>query len=152
MRVTELDEMKLIGLRVVCPGDQYVVEIPNASLRLIERLEEIHHLITPIRSVGAYVVGDYSEEEDGYWVCVEVSEHTRIPEGMVALTVPPQEYAVIRHVGPNTGIWQTYEVLHKWMEKQGYGRNLRAWHLEISDYMGNSRPEELVVELYDTIG
>jgi hypothetical protein len=38
MYVVELGEKKLIGIRVICPGDQYAVEIPKTALRLKDRL------------------------------------------------------------------------------------------------------------------
>lgn len=41
MKVVELSEKKLVGIRVVCPGDEYVNEIPKASIKLKERLNEI---------------------------------------------------------------------------------------------------------------
>lgn len=66
MKVVELHEMKLVGIRVVCPGDQYVHEIPKASVELKERLQEIREVVKPVRLVGAFIVEDVSEEEDGY--------------------------------------------------------------------------------------
>lgn len=62
MKVIELNEKKLVGIRVVCPGDQYVKEIPKASYRLKERLDEINDIVSPVKLVGAFIVGDFSEE------------------------------------------------------------------------------------------
>lgn len=143
--------MKLVGLRVVCEGDQYVNEIPKASIILKERLNEIKEVLTPVRLIGAFIVSDYSDEEDGYWVCVEVKEYDEVPDGMVSLTIPPQKYAVIRHVGPNHEIRNTYEILHKWIEEKGFERICRSWHLEISDEWGIRDTKEIEVDLYDTI-
>jgi len=151
MKVVELSEKKLVGIRVVCPGDQYVIEIPKASFRLKERLNEIIDVISPARLVGAFIVGDYSEEEDGYWVCVEVNEIREVPEGMVSLTVPKQKYAVIRHEGPNYEIRNTYKKLHNWIEENKLERLQRSWHLEISDEWGNKEINDFKVDLYDTI-
>lgn len=151
MKVSELEEMKLVGLRVICEGDRYVIEIPKASINLKDRLNEIKGILTPARLVGAYVVGDYSDDEDGYWVCIEVKEHDEVPDGMVAITIPPQRYAVIRHEGPNSEIRNTYEKLHRWIEENGIERIHRAWHLEISDVWGNREQNEVEVDLYDTI-
>lgn len=151
MKVVELGEKKLVGLRVVCPGDQYVHEIPKASFKLKERLNEIRDVISPARLVGAFIVGDFSEEEDGYWVCVEVSEIGQVPEGMVSLIVPKQKYAVIRHKGPNDEIRNTYEKLHHWMDENKLERLQRSWHLEITDEWGNQELNEIETDLYDTI-
>ncbi|WGU96455.1 GyrI-like domain-containing protein [Paenibacillus dendritiformis] len=151
MRVIELKEMKLVGLRVVCPGDQYVNEIPKASFVLKERLNEINGALNPVRLIGAFIVGDYSEEEDGYWVCVEVNDISLVPEGMVSVVVPKQRYAVIRHKGPNYEIRNTYEKLHHWIEENKLERLQRSWHLEISDEWGHKEKKIIEVDLYDTI-
>lgn len=151
MKITALDEMKLVGLRVVCPGDQYIYEIPKASYMLKNRLDEIKHKVVPAHMVGAYVVGDYTDEEDGYWACVEVSDFEDIPAGMVTISIPQQRYAVKEHYGSNHLIWKTYEELHKWIAENGYERNLRAWHIEISEKWGEETGNEVKVVLYDTI-
>lgn len=151
MRVVHLECKKLVGLRVVCDGDQYVNEIPKASDVLRERLDQIRDVLNPEQMVGAFVVGDCSDEEDGYWVCVEVQEYCEIPNGMVTLTIPAQRYAVIKHIGPNYEIRKTYELLHKWTEEQGFERILNSWHLEISDMSMNEFKNDIEIELYDTI-
>jgi predicted transcriptional regulator YdeE len=151
MRVVHLESKKLVGLRVVCDGDQYVNEIPKASDVLRERLNQIRNVVNPERMVGAFVVGDCSDEEDGYWVCVEVQEYCEIPNGMVTLTIPAQRYAVIKHTGPNYEIRKTYEILHKWIEENEYERILSSWHLEISDMSRDGAKNVIEIELYDTI-
>ncbi|WP_316246782.1 hypothetical protein [Paenibacillus ihumii] len=45
MKIVELNEKKLVGIRVICPGDQYVSEIPKAAIQLKERLGEIKEAI-----------------------------------------------------------------------------------------------------------
>lgn len=151
MKVVELSEKKLVGIRVVCPGDQYVNEIPKASFKLKERLNEIKDVVSPARLVGAFIVGDFTAEEDGYWVCVEVNEVRQVPEGMVSLIVPKQKYAVIRHKGPNYEIRNTYEKLHQWIEENHFVRLQGAWHLEISDEWGVKETNDIEIDLYDTI-
>jgi len=151
VKVVELNEKKLVGIRVVCSGDQYVNEIPKASYKLKERLNEINDVVNPVRLVGAFVVGDFSDDEDGYWVCIEVKEIRNIPEGMVSLVVPKQKYAVRRHKGPNHEIRNSYEKLHKWIEENRLERLQRSWHLEISDEWGHKEINEIETDLYDTI-
>jgi Uncharacterized protein conserved in bacteria len=151
VKVVELSEKSLVGIRVVCPGDQYVNEIPKAAFKLKERLNEISDVISPARLVGAFIAGDFSEEEDGYWVCVEVNEIKEVPDGMVSLVVPKQKYAAIRHTGPNYKIKNTYEKLHTWIEENKLERLQRSWHLEISDEWGTMETNDIEVDLYDTI-
>ncbi len=151
VKIIELDEKKLVGIRVICPGDQYVNEIPKASYDLKQRLSEINDVVSPAKLVGAFVVGDFSEEEDGYWVCVEVKDIREVPEGMVSIVVPKQKYAVIRHKGPNYEIRNTYEKLHNWIEENRLERLQRSWHLEISNEWGLKEISDIEIDLYDTI-
>lgn len=151
MKVVELKEMKLVGFRVLCPGDQYVNEIPKASFILKDRLNEINDVVNPVRLIGAFIVEDSTEEEDGYWVCVEVNDITQVPEGMVSIVVPSQKYAVQSHKGPNYEIRNTYDKLHRWIEENKHERSLRTWHLEISDEWGYREVNNIEVDLYDTI-
>jgi predicted transcriptional regulator YdeE len=147
--IKELDELKLVGYRVLCSGDQYIVEIPKASLRLSERISEIKQVVNPLQQFGAFVVENQTADEDGYWVCVEVKEYKDIPTDMVTLTVPPQRYAVTRHKGPNYKIMDSYNELHKWIEENNYLRQKNKWHLE-KFYNWNDL-ENVDVELLDTI-
>ncbi|MBT2704475.1 GyrI-like domain-containing protein [Chryseobacterium sp. ISL-80] len=62
-------------------------------------------------AAGDFVVDNRSDEEDGYWVCVEVSDYEDIPGNMVNLTIPAQRYAVIRYKGSNEKIRDTYSEL-----------------------------------------
>ncbi|MBS8263679.1 AraC family transcriptional regulator [Mesobacillus boroniphilus] len=147
--VKQLPEMKLVGIRVLCPGDQYIIEIPKASKRLSERIDEIANVVNPALQYGAFVVEHSSNEEDGYWVCVEVTEFGGIPDDMVALTIPAQMYAVSRHIGANDKIRQAYNELHQWIEANGYQRLTAKWHLEA--FHEWSDPANIDVELLDTV-
>ncbi|MHC0038852.1 GyrI-like domain-containing protein [Pseudoneobacillus sp. C159] len=144
-----LDEIKLIGFRVLCPGDQYIIEIPKASLKLSERISEIKHVINPSLQFGAFVVENSTDDEDGYWVCVEVKEYEDIPSDMVTLTVPPQRYAVSRYKGANYKIMDAYNDLHLWIEKNKYRRLKDKWHLE--KIYSWKDTENVDIDLLDTI-
>ncbi len=147
--VIELSELKLVGFRILCPGEQYVNEIPKATLQLSERISEISNVINPFQQIGAFVVEDETDKEDGYWICVEVNEYEDIPDDMITLTVPSQRYAVVRHKGPNNKIRNAYEDLHKWIEENNYLRLTNKWHLE--KFNSWTDIEEVDVELFDTI-
>lgn len=149
MTIKELGEIKLVGFRVMCPGDQYIVEIPKASQRLSERIGEIKQVVDPLYQYGAFVVKNESDEEDGYWVGVEVNEYEDIPADMVTLTVPSQTYAVIRHKGDNAKIMDSYNELHKWIEEHEFVRQKNKWHLEKFHIWSDSANVD--VELFDTI-
>lgn len=147
--IKRLNELMLVGFRVLCAADQYIVEIPKASLKLRERINEVKHVINPMKQMGAFIVENESDEEDGYWICMEVKHFENVPNDMVALTIPPQTYAVIRHKGRNNQIMDSYQHLHKWVEENNYVRLKSKWHLELFHSWENS--ENIDVELLDTI-
>ncbi len=149
IEVKKLNELKLVGFRVLCPGDQYIKEIPLAAKKLSEELHSIRHVKNATVQIGAFVVDAESPEFDGYWVCVEVDEYEEVPEGMTSLTVPAQQYASLTHVGSNTEIMRKYEMLHEWIATSDYKRITSAWHLEIFQEWEN--PRTIKVELLDTV-
>ena len=147
--IEELGELKLVGYRVVCEGHQYINEIPKAANLLKDRMKGIDQIIDPSVQYGAFVVDSYSDDEDGYWICVQVKEYNRIPKDMITLTVPPQQYAVKKHIGANTEIRDVYTSLHSWIEANGYVRQLDKWHLE--RYLNWDDSGNLTIELMDTV-
>ncbi|MFD1173968.1 GyrI-like domain-containing protein [Oceanobacillus picturae] len=147
--IKELGELKLVGFRVLCSGDQYINEIPKASQRLKNRISEIKHVVNPLLQFGAFVVENGTDEEDGYWVCVEVKEYEDVPSDMVTLTVPAQTYAASRYKGANYKIMDAYEDLHRWIEENNYKRLKDKWHLE--KFYSWQDTENVDVELLDTV-
>lgn len=148
MRIEEMGEKKLVGYRVVCEGDQYVQEIPKAVQKLNERLDEIKHLIYPLKQIGAFVAQENTAAEDGYWVCFEVSHYEQVPQGMVTLTVPSQTYAIQKYKGKPSAIFHAYESLHNWIYNNGYKRLPNLWSLEIYSQW---KEEDVVVDMCDPI-
>ncbi|KAF0823014.1 GyrI-like domain-containing protein [Cytobacillus firmus] len=146
---TELGEFRLVGIRVLCPPDQYPDEIPLAINLLSERLTEIKGAVNSDRLVGAFKVKEDSPEEDGYWIGIEVKEFISIPDGMFSLEIPPQKYASLRHKGPNNEIKNSYRKLHSWIEEKGYKRLKNKWHIEIHHSWESI--EDLDIVLLDTI-
>ncbi|WP_407642009.1 GyrI-like domain-containing protein [Cytobacillus massiliigabonensis] len=149
MSIKELDELKLVGFRVLCSGDQYISEIPKASLHLSKRISEVKHVINPLQQFGAFFVENKTAEEDGYWVGVEVKAFEDIPADMVTITVPSQRYASVRHIGPNNKIMEAYGFLHNWIEENNYTRLKNSWHIE--KFYDWKDTEKVDVELLDTI-
>jgi predicted transcriptional regulator YdeE len=147
--IKELGELKLVGFRVICEPEQFINEIPKAANTLHARTTEIKHVIRPEKQIGAFVVDVSSENDDGYWVCVEVEKYEQVPRGMVTLTVPPQKYAVITHQGPNDEIMNIYEELHQWIKENHFVRQLNKWHIEVFHDFRDK--DQVVVELFDTI-
>ncbi|PFD37826.1 AraC family transcriptional regulator [Bacillus cereus] len=146
--VKNLDELKLVGFRVLCEGDEYINEIQKASFRLSERMSEIKQVMNPSLQIGAFVV-ESGEAEDGYWVCIAVKEFEEIPSDMSTLTIPPQKYAALKYKGTNYKIMDVYSSLHEWIEKNGYRRLEGNWHIE--KFYSWEDSEDIDVELLDTV-
>jgi predicted transcriptional regulator YdeE len=147
--IVELGELKLVGFRVLCSNEQYIFEIPKASSLLSERINEIKQIVNPSQQYGAFVVEHDNAENDGYWICVEVTEYEDIPSDMVTVTVPPQVYAVTRHKGENDKIMDSYNELHNWIDANHYTRLKDRWHLE--KFYSWNNVKNVDVELFDTI-
>ncbi|KSU64506.1 transcription activator [[Bacillus] enclensis] len=134
-KVITLQEMKLVGYRVWCAGEEYAEEIPKTSRLIGNRLKEIKKV--------------RNKDEDGYWVAIEVEEFEDIPKDMVTLTIPAQKYARAIYRGSNKRIFDAYDQLHKWESEQGYQRSTDKWNVEIFQSWQN--PDQLIVELFDAI-
>jgi predicted transcriptional regulator YdeE len=152
MRIRELEALQLVGIRVVCADEAgYIDAIPQASYQLRHRLDEISGVIDPHLMVGVYKPGDTVAEEDGYWVCTRVDRFEAVPEGMMAVSVPAQRYAVKWHYGPRSKVGETYRKLHKLMDDAGLLRNSQAWHIEMQRNWGVPEETDIEMDLYDTI-
>ncbi|MFI8574419.1 GyrI-like domain-containing protein [Rossellomorea aquimaris] len=149
IKVKNTGELKLIGFRVVCPGDQYIIEIPKAASKLKEKVHEIQHLVNDQVQLGAFIAEDTTGDLDGYWVGMEVEKIEVIPPGMVSLTIPPQTYVSTFYQGANHGIRDAYRDMHEWAEVNGYVRRRDLWHLE--RFYRFDSGEQVEVELLDTV-
>ena len=147
--IKNIGEIKLVGYRVQCPGDQFVIEIPRVAALLNSRIGDIPKTVDSTIQWGAFIVEGCSADDDGYWIGIEVSEYEEIPDGMVGLTIPPQRYAMMRHKGSNHSIRGSYEVLHKWIKDCGYTRLKNKSHLERYDSWKEKYNVDMV--LLDTI-
>jgi predicted transcriptional regulator YdeE len=152
MRVRELDALHLIGIRVVCKEEsEYVMAIPRAAHQLRERIAEINGVVDPHLLVGVYKPGETVAEEDGYWVCVRVDPIADIPDGMVAMSVPSQRYAVKWHYGLRNEVSHTYQKLHHLLDEAGHRRKPNAWNVEMQRNWGLPEESEIEMDLYCTI-
>ncbi|MGM0847020.1 MAG: GyrI-like domain-containing protein [Bacillota bacterium] len=149
MERVEMGQFKIVGFRVLCPGDQYIKEIERASYLLEKGMSEIKHIETPHLQVGAFQVEESTEEEDGYWIGMKVSEYEDVPENMDTLTIPAQAYAVLHYQGSNGEIRQAYKELHTWIEANGLKRLKEKWHLEL--YHSWKDNDSLSISLCDTV-
>ena len=149
IKVKEIGGLNIVGFRVLCPGEQYIIEIPKAAAVLKERGDEIQHLINKEVQLGAFVAEDTTGDLDGYWVGMEVEKIEVIPPGMVSFTIPPQTYVSTFYQGTNHGIRDAYRDMHEWAEINGYARRSDLWHVE--RFYRFDSGEHVEVYLLDTV-
>lgn len=80
--------------------------------------------------LGVVDVSQARESQLPYWAGVAAGEEASLPAGLGRLRVPPQEYAVITHMGPISTLAETLSwfILH-WLPTSGY-RGLDGFELE----------------------
>ncbi|MYL48154.1 AraC family transcriptional regulator [Halobacillus litoralis] len=142
-KVEEKEALTLIGYRVVCDGEDYIVEIPKTSEKLHKRFPEADV------QVGAFIPGECKEENDGYWIGVPFAPNTTVPEDLDHLNIEKQTYAITTYKESNERIREAYASLHEWMDREGYSRDLEAWHVEV--YHSWQDKDQLHMELWETV-
>lgn len=72
-------------------------------------------------------------DELNYLAGVAFSSVPELPKGMTSRAVPAQTYAKITHRGALSGLKDTIELLHRWVDENGYDEP-DNWHdLELYD-------------------
>ncbi|WFT76926.1 GyrI-like domain-containing protein [Halobacillus naozhouensis] len=137
-------------MRLVCTTlEEYQQKIPQIVQSLHDRLDEIPNKVNSHLFTGIHMV-DATNETDGYWKCVEVTEINEVPEGMDAIVVPSQTYASIDHHGIPWDIHLAYSKMHEFIEQSGYKRVFDAWTLERFDQT-QQLEGKICCKLYDPI-
>ncbi|GIO27977.1 GyrI-like domain-containing protein [Ornithinibacillus bavariensis] len=151
--IKDLEEIRLVGFRVLCEGDKYQEEIPKAANLLHRRTDEIKHVLNSGKQIGAFIVEEFPSEKDGYWVSVQVSKYEDIPKDMVSLTVPPQKYAITLHQGHKHLIRKSHERLQEWLIRKRIKSANDCWNLEFYQQfeINENVPDDLEVVLYNSI-
>lgn len=131
--ILELAEKKLVGMKFAGPFTALSVEMPKLWATFLSRVAEVAHLTGAAQPF--YGVGDENFEYKTHteFIALEVERFEKIPHGMYGFTLPAQRYLKATHVGPMTGVQDTYRRLFKWMKEHGYEQNLTALRMEQYD-------------------
>lgn len=135
--------LHLVGIPYCGPYSSF----PDEAIRLqSDFLARRHELTRAIQPNILYCPYFGNESFATYWTCVEWerSDET-LPEGMVAITIPPHRYAVVSSTSQRIG--EGYELLNTWIHEQGYQKLEHAVSMEIF-YIEGQHWEEEVVDLY----
>ncbi|MET3290354.1 UNVERIFIED_CONTAM: putative transcriptional regulator YdeE/DNA-binding transcriptional MerR regulator [Brevibacillus sp. OAP136] len=113
-KVVDLPEMTIVGMEYRSTNTED--SIPAMWQRFIPREHEVQHKVNPDASYGIC-----DGKTDGLLIYVagyEVSHAVDIPDGMRAITIPSQKYAVFTHTGPTTQIAATFQNIYaKWLKE-----------------------------------
>jgi AraC family transcriptional regulator len=129
-RIIRKDSFQVVGIPWTGP---YTMsrEIPKLWEAFLKRVHEIPHQAEP----GVFVCPCHDRVTDfTCYIAVEVTRVEQVPEGMVALTVPTQTYAVFTHRGPIRNVPATYQKAWKWIERKGYRKDHSTLGLEVYNH------------------
>ncbi|MCD9023624.1 GyrI-like domain-containing protein [Cohnella silvisoli] len=139
VKLVSLQEKKFVGLPVTSPFEAHQPErIDEAKQIFIERRHEIKAVVNP----NEYVCPHYTSEVlFTYFFCMEVSEITDVPNGMIGFTLPAHTYALTR------SDQDPYEVIHSFLRDIGKESNQRALAMEIYSFDNPQWPSQVDVYL-----
>lgn len=131
--IVEENDLKFVGFRVFSKEGNYAVDIPKTVVTLAKRIDEIQNKKNGSVQCGLFVPDLEDEEADeksGYYVAVEVEKVESVPEGMVSLSIPKQNYAVSSYTGPVENLMDVYENYNEQLLNDGLVRIPKSWHIE----------------------
>jgi predicted transcriptional regulator YdeE len=132
-----LDEIKLVGIKVVGRLSELSHRVPLAWLDLVRRLDEIPGRTAAQLFYGAFLEADHqSGAADGeyrYWVGVAVTAFDDLPVGMTTLAIPARSYAMAAVQGGAEQIDATYIGMVCALEEQGRRTDPGAYGFERFD-------------------
>ncbi|MFD3258109.1 GyrI-like domain-containing protein [Paenibacillus lentus] len=141
-------EYSLIGQSITT---NFPSGFPDAALKVqlefVERRSEIMNskdkevLFSPYMCNGIIAT---------YFACLEVSDLTDIPEGMIGFTLPSQTYAKINCT--NKSIGEAYDRIFKWMNEKGYVQRFLENTCPIEIFYFEDNVEEEDVEILIPVG
>ncbi|WP_162463339.1 effector binding domain-containing protein [Paenibacillus psychroresistens] len=149
IRFSQLEELLLVGFRLKNPQELLNTNaIPHAAHELKRRFAEISHTIDSAPMIGAFKTGECSDDEAGYWVCVQITQLGTVPEGMLALRIPAQKYAVNWFFGHRSESKKRYAKMQRLINNAARQLKLQAWNLEIAKSWGELQEVEVELDLY----
>ncbi|GGG14891.1 GyrI-like domain-containing protein [Paenibacillus abyssi] len=118
--------LNLVGISYSGPYSTF----PDEAIRLqSEFLARKHELNDNIKSQALLSPYFGNEVFATYWACYEVQHMESIPEGMVQITIPEHQYAMVTCT--NKRIGEGYEQIHAWMNEKHLVKEENAVAIEV---------------------
>jgi len=111
------NEFEVIGMKITCDMSQLHTEMPKLWKSFMERVGEIKNRINDYAiDISLEVI----ERDFTQLICVEVSDLSYIPVGMVGMIIPSQSYGYLKHEGQVEDIWKSFAALQNWIVEKGF--------------------------------
>jgi AraC family transcriptional regulator len=138
IKITTKEEFRVVGIE--CPLSP--AEASKVWHRFIQRVNEISN-----RTDSQICLGICNDLNQQYIACVEVNSFEIIPEGMVSLVVPRNEYAIFKHRGSILRIRESFQEIGTWLFENNYRGMNKPPFFELYDekYKGESDDSELYI-------
>jgi predicted transcriptional regulator YdeE len=146
----KLGEMKMVGfpVNVAFKGGDFS-QIGKTKQRFMERKQEIKHVINP----DVYWAPWFNcEVMFTYFYCLQVSELSDIPDGMMGFTIPETLYAAVKYEGPHPMDPDPYGLLASYRQENGIVHKEESMIIEKYEFAKDCLPgEEIAVEIFGPI-
>lgn len=153
------DEFQVVGME--CIGTNSNGEFGRLWEEFLGRMDEISNRSQECGCYGLCGCGPECEPEKGickcqesgfsYIACVEVSDASEIPAGMVTKTIPAAKYAVFTHKGNLDKLGETYNnIYQKWLPESGC-EIAGSYCFELYDSRFNSTGEDSELDIYTPV-
>lgn len=146
-RIEERDAFDVVGMQVRCVLPD-VSAIPPLWERFIRRKDEVDARIED--ATYGVCADDSASGRPGflYTAAIGVAEQGRVPQGMVAFTVPGGTFAVFVHRGPISAFGATVQALwQRWLPASGL-KPTGAPDFELYDARYKGEAPDSVVEIW----
>lgn len=94
LKLTERPAFRAVGLKLRYGGEQGA--LPALWQQFVPRMSEVGNRASSRLSYGVMDNYDHESGQFDYTACVEVEGEAELPEGMVQVEVPAQQYAVFK--------------------------------------------------------
>jgi AraC family transcriptional regulator len=146
-RFEKLDTIQVVGVSCRANPSESLMRLWEDFMR---RMPEIRNIIEPSKAyqVCVYEASAPDKEEYTFIAGMSVKDFSHVPDGMLAHTVKPAEYAVFEHHGLLDTMHKSYEYIYGvWLQESGY-QMADADALEIYDERFKPGQEDSMFEIW----
>ncbi|TCZ69296.1 AraC family transcriptional regulator [Paenibacillus albiflavus] len=127
---------RVIGIHIICPFDDMVIEMTKAWNLLKSRLDEINGRTDSDKIIGFYP--QLSEDNDKnrchYFIGVEVMGDSIVPTDMFSIEIPSHHYVSYLYKGAlNDYVNQAYSKVHEYINEHEIHNNVNTYVLEVKN-------------------